>query len=171
VLIQGAILQIQCSFDKGYKASKFSQLLIFITSSKAIIIMFTEKRNISVRELGVGDREGWLLHRCRSGGAGAVWLRAWFVLKGTIFYGFKTPQSVKADTMISLPGFTASLADEVKSRRYAFKVYHTGKIEKQGHIIEVNIMLTHSLLIATTFSLCTEVHCTFIAFFMFIFNP
>lgn len=110
-------------------------MLIIITSSKTIIIMFTEKRNISVRDLGVGDREGWLLHRCRSGGAGAVWLRAWFVLKGTIFYGFKTPQSAKADIMISLPGFTASLADEVKSRRYAFKVYHTGRNEKQGHII------------------------------------
>lgn len=128
-------MQIQCSFDKGYKASKISQVLIIITSSKTVIVMFTEKRNISVRDLGVGDREGWLLHRCRSGGAGAVWLRAWFVLKGTIFYGFKTPQSAKADTMISLPGFTASLADEVKSRRYAFKVYHTGKSEKQGHII------------------------------------
>jgi len=135
VLIQGAIVQIQCTFDKGYKASKISPVLTIITSSKTIIIMFTEKRNISVRDLGVRDREGWLLHRCRSGGAGAVWLRAWFVLKGTIFYGFKTPQSAKADTMISLPGFTASLADEVKSRRYAFKVYHTGKSEKQGHII------------------------------------
>jgi hypothetical protein len=64
-----------------------------------------------------------------------MWLRAWFVLKGTIFYGFKTPQSAKADTMISLPGFTASLADEVKSRRYAFKVYHTGKGEKRSLII------------------------------------
>lgn len=28
--------------------------------------------------------------------------------------------------MISLPGFTVSDAEEVKSRRYAFKVYHTG---------------------------------------------
>ncbi|XP_023711372.1 uncharacterized protein LOC111866550 isoform X3 [Cryptotermes secundus] len=88
--------------------------------------LLTKKRNVSVRDLGVGDREGWLLHRCRSGGAGAVWLRAWFVLKSTIFYGFKTPQSTKADIMISLPGFTASLADEVKSRKFAFKVYHTG---------------------------------------------
>lgn len=28
--------------------------------------------------------------------------------------------------MIYLPGFTASPAEEVKSRHYAFKVYHTG---------------------------------------------
>lgn len=28
--------------------------------------------------------------------------------------------------MISLPGFTVSDAEEVKSRRFAFKVYHTG---------------------------------------------
>jgi connector enhancer of kinase suppressor of Ras 2 len=59
-----------------------------------------------------------------------VWLRAWFVLKSTLFYGFKTPQSTKAEIMIALPGFTASLADEVKSRRFAFKVYHTGKSER-----------------------------------------
>lgn len=104
-------------------------MLIIIVAATTVIVLFTEKRNVSVRDLGAGDREGWLLHRCRSGGAGAVWVRAWFVLKGTVFYGFKTPQSAKADTMIFLPGFTASLADEVKSRRYAFKVYHTGKSE------------------------------------------
>lgn len=28
--------------------------------------------------------------------------------------------------MVCLPGFTASPAEEVKSRPYAFKVYHTG---------------------------------------------
>lgn len=99
-------------------------------SCKYSNVIFTEKRNISVRDLGTGDHEGWLFHRCRSGGAGAVWLRAWSVLKGTVFYGFKTQQSTKADIMISLPGFTASLADEVKSRKYAFKVYHTGKNKK-----------------------------------------
>lgn len=35
-------------------------------------------------------------------------------------------QATKADVMISLPGFTVSDAEEVKSRRFAFKVYHTG---------------------------------------------
>ncbi|XP_069700872.1 connector enhancer of kinase suppressor of ras 2 isoform X2 [Periplaneta americana] len=90
--------------------------------------LLAKKRNLSVRDLGAGDCEGWMLHRCRTGGAGAVWLRAWFVLKGSLFYGFKTPQSSKADIMICLPGFTASLADEVKSRKFAFKVYHTGTV-------------------------------------------
>lgn len=35
-------------------------------------------------------------------------------------------QAKKADKLISLPGFTAAAAPEVKSRQFAFKVYHTG---------------------------------------------
>lgn len=35
-------------------------------------------------------------------------------------------QSEKAETMICLPGFTVSPAEEVKSRLFAFKVYHDG---------------------------------------------
>lgn len=35
-------------------------------------------------------------------------------------------QASQARLMISLPGFTVSPAEEVKSRNYSFKVYHTG---------------------------------------------
>lgn len=35
---------------------------------------------------------------------------------------------MKADCLIALPGFTVSRAAEVKSRKYAFKVYHTGTV-------------------------------------------
>lgn len=35
-------------------------------------------------------------------------------------------QASHARLMISLPGFTVSPAEEVKSRNFAFKVYHTG---------------------------------------------
>ncbi|XP_066991200.2 uncharacterized protein cnk isoform X2 [Anabrus simplex] len=90
--------------------------------------LLAKRRNVSVRDLGAGDCEAWLLHRCRCGGAGATWLRGWFVLKGTGFYGFKNQHSTRADVMIALPGFTASVAEEVKSKKYAFKVYHTGTV-------------------------------------------
>lgn len=35
-------------------------------------------------------------------------------------------QATHARLMISLPGFTVSPAEEVKSRNFSFKVYHTG---------------------------------------------
>lgn len=43
-----------------------------------------------------------------------------------IFSRFKSQDSTKADCLIALTGFTASVASEVKSRKFAFKVYHTG---------------------------------------------
>nr|CAD7198537.1 unnamed protein product [Timema douglasi] len=90
--------------------------------------LLAKKRNIAVSDLSNVDCEGWLLHRCRSSGTGAVWLKVWFILIGSTFYGFKTPHSPKADIMIGLSGFTASLAEEVKSRKFAFKIYHTGTV-------------------------------------------
>lgn len=39
---------------------------------------------------------------------------------------FDTIQSTKARLMIILSGFTVSIADEVKSKTNAFKVYHMG---------------------------------------------
>lgn len=41
---------------------------------------------------------------------------------------FKTQDSAKADCLIVLTAFTVSPATEVKSRKYAFKVYHTGTV-------------------------------------------
>lgn len=41
---------------------------------------------------------------------------------------FKTQDSTRADCLIALAGFTVSQAAEVKSRKYAFKVYHTGTV-------------------------------------------
>lgn len=45
-----------------------------------------------------------------------------------LFFRFKTQDSTKADCLIVLTGFTVSPAAEVKSRKYAFKVYHTGTV-------------------------------------------
>lgn len=45
----------------------------------------------------------------------------------TTLYGFKSKDSHKANSMIFLSGFTISLAKEVHSKPYAFKVYHPNK--------------------------------------------
>lgn len=89
-------------------------------------LLLAKRRNVSVKEVGNGDLEGWLVYRSR--GAGGAWARAWFVLKGSSLYRFKTQDSMKADCLIVLTGFTVSPAAEVKSRKYAFKVYHTGTV-------------------------------------------
>nr|XP_031838003.1 uncharacterized protein LOC116429322 [Nomia melanderi] len=95
-------------------------------SSRKRSILFAKRRNISVKDIGAGDLEGWLTYRTR--GAGGAWAKAWFVLKCSSLYRFKTQTSVKADCLIALTGFTVSRALEVKSRKYAFKVYHTGTV-------------------------------------------
>ncbi|XP_076284029.1 connector enhancer of ksr isoform X1 [Lasioglossum baleicum] len=95
-------------------------------SSRKRSILFARRRNISVKDIGPGDLEGWLTYRTR--GAGGAWAKAWFLLKCSSLYRFKTQTSMKADCLIALTGFTVSRALEVKSRKYAFKVYHTGTV-------------------------------------------
>ncbi|KAJ1528421.1 hypothetical protein ONE63_006834 [Megalurothrips usitatus] len=90
--------------------------------------LLAKRRSVSVKELGNADNEGWLYRRLRIGDSGAQWIKGWFILKGTTFYGFKSREAPKADCFISLPGFTTSTAEEVKSRKFAFKVYHTGTV-------------------------------------------
>ncbi|XP_034238099.1 uncharacterized protein LOC117643365 [Thrips palmi] len=84
------------------------------------------RRSVGVKELGVADYQGWLYRRTRIGDSGVQWIKGWFILKSTAFYGFKSREAHKADYFISLPGFTISPAEEVKSKKFAFKVYHTG---------------------------------------------
>ena len=45
-----------------------------------------------------------------------------------LFYRFKTQESIKADCLIALSGFTAAQATEIKSRKFAFKVYYAGTV-------------------------------------------
>lgn len=89
-------------------------------------MILAKRRNVSVKDIRPGDLEGWLTYRSR--GAGGAWARSWFILKGSSLYRFKNQDSIKSDCLIVLPGFTASQATEVKSRKYAFKVYHTGTV-------------------------------------------
>ncbi|XP_071442402.1 uncharacterized protein cnk [Hetaerina americana] len=107
--------------------------------------LLAKGRQVSVRDLGEAEHQGWLQYRLRGGGGlgqgstkgaaeatlggpTAQWVRAWFLLVGSSFYGFKDQESAKADRLIGLSGFTAALAPEVKSRKFAFKVYHAGKM-------------------------------------------
>ncbi|XP_034950691.1 probable serine/threonine-protein kinase DDB_G0282963 [Chelonus insularis] len=95
-------------------------------SSRKRNMLLARRRNVSVKDIAPGDLEGWLTYRSR--GAGGAWARSWFILKGSSLYRFKNQESTKSDCLIVLPGFTASQASEVKSRKYAFKVYHTGTV-------------------------------------------
>ncbi|XP_039293640.1 uncharacterized protein LOC111050039 isoform X2 [Nilaparvata lugens] len=89
--------------------------------------LLAKMRNVSVADVSVGcECQGWLQQRCRKGSG--QWNTGWFVIKGTTFYGFRTKEAQKAHCLISLPGFTVSQAEEVKSRKFALKVYHTGTI-------------------------------------------
>lgn len=41
--------------------------------------------------MGVVDHEGWLYHRSRKMARGSPqWIKGWFIIKGTIFYGFNS---------------------------------------------------------------------------------
>lgn len=51
----------------------------------------SERRNVSVKDLGICDHEGWLFHRSRKMARGSPqWIKGWFIIKGTIFYGFNS---------------------------------------------------------------------------------
>ena len=89
--------------------------------------MVLEKRNVSVKEITPNENCGYLYYRNRRGLAVASWTKFFFVLQESNFYGFKCRESTKADLFIHLPGFTCTLAEEVKSKDYSFKIYHTGR--------------------------------------------
>ncbi|XP_073989557.1 connector enhancer of ksr isoform X3 [Rhodnius prolixus] len=86
--------------------------------------LLTKRRNIAVKDFPSVECEGWLLQRCRRGSG--TWNKRWCLIHSNTLYTFTTKQIGKAETLVCLPGFTVSPADEVKSRPYAFKVYHTG---------------------------------------------
>ncbi|XP_077295210.1 connector enhancer of ksr [Arctopsyche grandis] len=89
--------------------------------------ILAKRRKVSVKDLGAGDMQGFLYQRCRTKNSTNVnWKLRWFILIENTFYGFKNKEASKADCLIFLSGFTVSEAQEVKSKKNAFKVYHTG---------------------------------------------
>lgn len=91
-----------------------------------------------MKEVSPCDNSGILYHRSRRGVAIASWNRGYFVLSGSNFYGFKSKDSHKADLFIHLPGFTCSVAEEVKSKDFSFKIYHTGNLHVYNNFISIS---------------------------------
>lgn len=79
---------------------------------------------MTLKSLGTSDIQGHLYRRTKDRQGITFWAKLYFVLIETILYGFKRKDSRKASCMVVLPGFTVSLAKEVHSKQFAFKVYH-----------------------------------------------
>lgn len=86
--------------------------------------LLSKGRNVSVKDFPSADCDGWLLQRCRKGSG--TWNRRWCLIHSNTLYTFASREATKAETLVCLPGFTTAPAEEVKSRPFAFKVYHTG---------------------------------------------
>lgn len=97
-----------------------------LTLKKKNSIM-AKRRNISLKMLEMSDIQGYLYRRSKDKHGVTYWAKLFFVLADTSLYGFKTKESPKAGCLIFLPGFTVSIAKEVHSKPYAFKVYHPTK--------------------------------------------
>lgn len=53
---------------------------------------FTERRNLSVKELGACEYQGWLYQRSKKISPRMQWIKGWFIIKGTTFYGFNNKE-------------------------------------------------------------------------------
>ncbi|XP_055546244.1 uncharacterized protein LOC129730721 [Wyeomyia smithii] len=89
--------------------------------------LLSKRRNVSLKTLCISDIQGHLYRRTKDRSGLAYWAKYYFVLIETTLYGFKSKDSQKANSMIFLSGFTISLAKEVHSKPFAFKVYHPNK--------------------------------------------
>ncbi|KAK9870665.1 hypothetical protein WA026_008227 [Henosepilachna vigintioctopunctata] len=91
--------------------------------------LVAKRRKVTVQDLSPPDIQGWLYQRLRIKQTQHVsWEKRWFVLLGNCLYGFKSKDDPRAACLIFLCGFTVAVANEVKSRSNAFKVYHTGTV-------------------------------------------
>jgi len=57
-----------------------------------IICLFLERRSISARELGTCEYQGWLYQRSKKISPRMQWIKGWFIIKGTTFYGFNNKE-------------------------------------------------------------------------------
>lgn len=98
-----------------------------LTNKKKHSLM-AKRRKIELKSLGTSTTiQGHLYRRAKDKTDVAYWAKLYYVLIETALYGFKTKDAQKADCVIYLSGFTVSLAKEVHSKQYAFKVYHPRK--------------------------------------------
>lgn len=98
-----------------------------LTNKKKNSLM-AKRRKIALKSMGTSTTiQGHLYRRAKDKTEVAYWAKLYFVLIETALYGFKNKDAQKADCVIFLSGFTVSLAKEVHSKQYAFKVYHPKK--------------------------------------------
>jgi len=64
----------------------------FFVSIKFHFCVYLERRDIGVKDLGTPECQGMLYRRLRGSVSGAQWVKGWFMLKGTTFYGFKSKE-------------------------------------------------------------------------------
>lgn len=89
--------------------------------------MLAKRRKIGLKTLEFSDIQGHLFRRTKDKHGVTYWAKLYFVLIETALYGFRTKKSEKANCLIFLHGFTISLAKEVHSKPFAYKVYHPKK--------------------------------------------
>lgn len=92
-----------------------------LTNKKKNSLM-AKRRKITLKVLGTSDIQGHLYRRSKDKIGVTYWAKYYYVLIETALYGFKTKDSLKADSLVFLSGFTVSLAKEVNSKQFAFKV-------------------------------------------------
>lgn len=131
--------QTNCSSQKKIPATKhfleesFEGLeLLTPNKTKTLTLkkknsILAKRRKISLKTLEVSDIQGHLYRRTKDKHGVTYWAKLYFVLAETALYGFRTKESTKADCLIFLSGFTVSLATEVHSKQFAYKVYHPKK--------------------------------------------
>jgi len=78
-------------------ASNFNFIYIIIIENNSlhsyyIIFFFLERRNISAKELGMCEYQGWLYQRSKKISPRMQWIKGWFIIKGTTFYGFNNKE-------------------------------------------------------------------------------
>lgn len=89
--------------------------------------ILAKRRKIALKSLEVSDIQGHLFRRTKDKHGVTYWAKLYFVLVDTTLYGFRDKKSTKAHCLIFLSGFTVSLAKEVHSKPFAYKVYHPKK--------------------------------------------
>lgn len=102
---------------------------IFPSKSKSLKkknSLLIKRRRVSAESVNGVVWRGYVLQRVRSRTGTGVWARRLLLLTENALLAYRHLHSTKADCLIFLNGFTVAAATEVKSKPFAFKVYHTG---------------------------------------------
>lgn len=91
--------------------------------------LIAKRRKVTLKSLSSSSTiQGNLFKREKDRSEIAYWVKLYCVLVENTLYGFKCKDSLKAEIVIFLSGFTVALADEVHSKKFAFKVYQQKKV-------------------------------------------